>query len=394
MAARFDKHFVDEVRARTRLVDLVGRDVTLRRHGREYQGLCPFHNERTPSFTVNEEKGFYHCFGCGAHGDMFGWMEARFGLAFPEAVAELAAQAGLEVPGAEAGGAARKELTPKPPVERPGREEEEARAAREREKVHGFWRGAPRLKPGDPADFYLNKARGLERGTYIDCAALRCHPDFPYWLPGKDAGPVLAGRFPAMFAAVQGPDGRFAALHITYLEPGGAGKLDVKARGFPDGAKAKKVRGRPWGGAIRLFPAGPRTAFAEGIETALSVAQGAGVPAWAVYSLGNFAGSGRGQGAIHPERPGKRLPSRIPDMERPGFVPPAGVAEALWCEDGDSGDAHAAAAQVACGLARWTALGLTALVARPGDGMDFNDVLRGAQEARTAEGRTGKGNHG
>src|SRR3546814_5488303 len=66
--------------------------------GREYKACCPFHNEKTPSFTINDEKGFYHCFGCGAHGDAIRWMTDQRGLPFMEAVKELAAGAGMEVP--------------------------------------------------------------------------------------------------------------------------------------------------------------------------------------------------------------------------------------------------------------------------------------------------------
>nr|WP_283234560.1 DNA primase [Caenibius tardaugens] len=70
----------------------------LTRAGREWKACCPFHNEKTPSFTVNDEKGFYHCFGCGAHGDVIRWMTDQRGLSFMDAVRDLAAQAGMEVP--------------------------------------------------------------------------------------------------------------------------------------------------------------------------------------------------------------------------------------------------------------------------------------------------------
>ena len=70
----------------------------LTRKGREHLGLCPFHNEKTPSFTVSDEKSFYHCFGCGAHGDIFTFLIENDGLSFPEAVERLAAEAGLEGP--------------------------------------------------------------------------------------------------------------------------------------------------------------------------------------------------------------------------------------------------------------------------------------------------------
>ena len=90
--------FLDEIRARIGLGDVIARHVSLRRAGRELTGLCPFHNEKTPSFTVSEEKGFFHCFGCGAHGDVIGFVMRQDGLSFPEAVERLAGEAGLEVP--------------------------------------------------------------------------------------------------------------------------------------------------------------------------------------------------------------------------------------------------------------------------------------------------------
>lgn len=90
--------FLDEIRARIGLGDVIARHVSLRRAGRELKGLCPFHNEKTPSFTVSEEKGFFHCFGCGAHGDVIGFVMRQEGLSFPEAVERLAGEAGLEVP--------------------------------------------------------------------------------------------------------------------------------------------------------------------------------------------------------------------------------------------------------------------------------------------------------
>jgi DNA primase len=90
--------FLDELRARTLLSALIGRTTKLQRAGREFRACCPFHNEKTPSFYVNDEKGFYHCFGCSAHGDAIRWMTDQRGLPFMDAVKELAAAAGMEVP--------------------------------------------------------------------------------------------------------------------------------------------------------------------------------------------------------------------------------------------------------------------------------------------------------
>jgi DNA primase len=88
----------DELRARVTLSALVQRSVKLTRAGREWKGCCPFHDEKTPSFYVNDQKQFYHCFGCGAHGDAISWMVDQQGLQFMDAVKELAAMAGMEVP--------------------------------------------------------------------------------------------------------------------------------------------------------------------------------------------------------------------------------------------------------------------------------------------------------
>src|SRR6188472_257464 len=93
--------WLDELRARTLLSSVIAPSVKLIRAGREFKACCPFHNEKTPSFTVNDEKGFYHCFGCGAHGDVIRWMTDQRGLSFMDAVKELASEARMEVPRAD-----------------------------------------------------------------------------------------------------------------------------------------------------------------------------------------------------------------------------------------------------------------------------------------------------
>ncbi|MBP6012964.1 MAG: DNA primase [Alphaproteobacteria bacterium] len=99
---RFTPRFVEELRDRVRVTDVVGRKVKLVRRGRNYLGLCPFHNEKTPSFSVNAEKGFYHCFGCGVHGDIISFAMETEGLSFPEAIEKLASEAGMELPARDA----------------------------------------------------------------------------------------------------------------------------------------------------------------------------------------------------------------------------------------------------------------------------------------------------
>ena len=88
----------DEIRARLSVSQVVGRKVALKRAGREHKGLSPFKTEKTPSFTVNDQKGFYHCFASGEHGDIFTFVMKTQNLSFPEAVERLAEEAGLEMP--------------------------------------------------------------------------------------------------------------------------------------------------------------------------------------------------------------------------------------------------------------------------------------------------------
>lgn len=92
------KSFLDDLRMRVRLSDVIGARVKLTRAGREFRACCPFHNEKSPSFYVNDEKGFFHCFGCGAHGDQIGFLMRQQNLGFMDAVESLAAQAGMPVP--------------------------------------------------------------------------------------------------------------------------------------------------------------------------------------------------------------------------------------------------------------------------------------------------------
>jgi DNA primase len=96
---RFPPQFLDEIRNRISVSQVVGRFVALKQKGKgQFTGLCPFHSEKTASFSVSDTKGFYHCFGCGAHGDVVRFLTENRGLHFVDAVKELASQAGLEVP--------------------------------------------------------------------------------------------------------------------------------------------------------------------------------------------------------------------------------------------------------------------------------------------------------
>src|SRR5499427_4716732 len=95
---RFTPQFLEEIRARLPVSEVVGKRVRLKKAGKEYKGLSPFQQEKTPSFTVNDQKGFYHDFSSGKHGDIFDFVMETEGVTFPEAAERLAAMAGLSVP--------------------------------------------------------------------------------------------------------------------------------------------------------------------------------------------------------------------------------------------------------------------------------------------------------
>ena len=145
----FPDSFLDEIRARVPVSELAAKKVRLVRHRHEHKGLCPFHDEKTPSFTVNDAKGFYHCFGCESHGSVFDFLMKTEGLSFPEAVERLAAQAGLELPARSSD-----------PHERERRDERERLLAL-MEEAAGWFESQLRSGAGAAARTYL-ESRGLD----------------------------------------------------------------------------------------------------------------------------------------------------------------------------------------------------------------------------------------
>jgi DNA primase len=144
---RYGEGLLDEISRRTDIVQLVGRRIKLERKGRIFWGLCPFHKEKSPSFKVENERRTYHCFGCGAGGDVFKWLTETEGLSFPEAVQKLAGEADIELPAWSA--------------------EDEARETRKKSLYEiiglaaSFFEDQLRMRVGDTARHYL-QARGLE----------------------------------------------------------------------------------------------------------------------------------------------------------------------------------------------------------------------------------------
>ncbi len=207
----FSDQFLDEVRARAGLADVIGRRVRLQRRGREHLGLCPFHKEKTPSFTVNEEKGFYHCFGCGAHGSVFDFVMETEGLSFPEAVEKLAGEAGLEVP-------------------RDTPAEQERQRQRQTlydvaEKAAAFFERQLRMPEGRRALEYV-KSRGLD-----DTAIARFRLGF---------APDSRGQLKAALIKDGVPEGLLVACGLVIQPPGGA----ASAPGEGERASYDRFRGR------------------------------------------------------------------------------------------------------------------------------------------------------
>lgn len=146
MAGKIPQDFIDDLIARADITEVVGRRVQLKKAGREFKACCPFHDEKTPSFTVSPDKGFYHCFGCGAHGTAIGFLMEYDHMSFVEAIESLASAMGVDVPRDE--------------TDRPARRYDELFALMEH--VEKFWQAQLRDHPG--AVDYL-KQRGIDGET-------------------------------------------------------------------------------------------------------------------------------------------------------------------------------------------------------------------------------------
>lgn len=369
--SRIPDHILEAIRERLPLSELVGQSVALQRRGGNLVGLCPFHNERTPSFTVNDGRGFYHCFGCGAHGDVFRWLAENEGLDFRAAVARAGNLAGVDTgewTGPSGGHLTRAVATsvlgaPIDPAEmaekRHLREAERAAdEARIRGYALGIWRASIPIE-GTPAEAYL-RGRGLKLSRWP--VSLRFHSDLAcrQSVPGVKE-PVLVGRFPALVGAVQGPDGRIGGIWRVYLVVDGG---QVRKAGPREGVSDPKLGlGSVVGGAVRLADwrgqdgQGDLLAIAEGIETALS-ALASGVPAWASLAASRM----------------KRL-----------FVPD-GVQRRLLIADHDGTGLQAMLARAA----EWQSQGKEVRIILPvRAGEDMNDVIR-EQAAELLTARSGR----
>jgi hypothetical protein len=359
MDGRVPDGLLTEIRRRTSLVQLIGNDVVLKPAGHEMRGLCPFHKERTPSFYVIEAKGFWHCFGCGEHGDAIAWVIKTTTLNFRDAALWLACRAGIAEDGP----------TPqaRPIVQRPAAEMLEAKERARIQEARVIWgsRSDPR---GTPAERYWHGRKlSLTMPPTIGFVEYLPHP---YLWPNSVS-------YPAMVAAIQAADEdghkRVRGVHCTYLarpgEPADSKGRALAPAGSPDGRdwKSKIMRGSARGGAVRLTQAEDVMVIGEGIETSASLLQGLYDPdircahidgepvgVWAALSQTNM-------GAVW-------LPSH--------------VREVILAADGDSKipDAdnpqhHDPEAILLAAATRHRELGRNVRIARPPAGSDFNDLL-------------------
>ncbi|MCG7346598.1 CHC2 zinc finger domain-containing protein [Sphingomonas sp. ACRSK] len=243
---------VDELKERHPLSGVVGRAVKLKRAGREHQGLCPFHPEKSPSFYVNDAKGFYHCFGCSAHGDVVRFVMEREGCTFREAYRRLAND---DLP----------TWTPQ-----------------ERAKAQAEDRLEDLAKEQDARRFYADampvaetegRAYFRARGITIDLPDTVRFGMVPSWR-NKETGEWGRKR-PAIICGAQDGTGAVVGIQRIFF------KNDNPALGTKD---CKLSLGTIRGSALRLEPPGPAVILAEGPEDGLSLMQeGPGLPVWVPF---------------------------------------------------------------------------------------------------------------
>ena len=226
----------DEIRARVPLSSVAAASLKLQRAGREWKACCPFHSDRTPSFTIYADDRRFHCFGCGAEGDVLDFVQRTSGVRLIDAIEALEGGATPSL--------VRQQLPDKP-------------VADLREAARRLWALAGAIV-GTPAEAYL-RSRGIGGvlPESLRFARLR-YPD-------------EQSRRPALVAAVTTPDGELAGIQRTFLTEDGC-KADVP--------EVKLSLGRVAGGAIQLGPAAPSLVVTEGLEDGLTLAQALGRSVW------------------------------------------------------------------------------------------------------------------
>lgn len=306
---------VDDLKSRVPMSGVVGRASALKKVGREYQGLCPFHNERTPSFYVNDAKGFGHCFGCGWHGDQIKFVMEREGCDFREAYRRLAND----------------DLPTWSPAERKKAEAEDRLEDLEKEQWARRFFDASGPVAETPGRIYL-RARGItiEPPPFVRFGMI------PSWR-NKETGEWGRTR-PALVCGAQDGTGAVVGIQRIFF------KNDDPSLGVKD---CKLSLGTIRGSALRLGDAEPVIIMAEGPEDGLSIVQeGPGLPVWVPFGT-----------------------SMMPAVELPPIVRKVIIAE----QNNTAGRIAAAKSAIAI-----VDRGLEVASARPNDQFDdWNDQLRG-----------------
>ncbi|WP_419816141.1 DUF7146 domain-containing protein [Glacieibacterium sp.] len=239
----FDRIDVEAIKAQVSLRDVVARRVQLKPRGREFLGLCPFHDERTASFGISEDKGMFHCFGCGANGDVIRFVMLSEGLEFLEAARWLQ---GGDFPAVD------------PLVRQAALIRDDAERLAKIADAQALWSSAIPAA-GTPATVYA-RSRGITAPLpgSIRYARTWAWKDYD---TGK-VGPEL----PALVGAVQDVSGKVMGVQRIFLKPDGSGKADMRA--------PKRSLGQLAGCAMRLGRAAPHIVVVEGPEDGLTLAQG------------------------------------------------------------------------------------------------------------------------
>ncbi len=233
---------IPAIRAATPISTVVAQHLKLIRAGREWKACCPFHNDRTPSFTVNDEKGFYHCFGCGAHGDLLDFIQEIEQVGLRQAAERVSS-----LP-----------VNYRAPPSEPGRDTTA--------EAITIWRQAVAIQ-GTPAETYL-RSRGL---ICVLPESLR----FARLAYGK-----RGARHPCLVALAASAENLATGIQRTYLNASGTGKASVP--------KQKLSLGRIRGSAIRLAPAAAEMIVCEGLEDGLTLQQELRIATWVSAGVGNL----------------------------------------------------------------------------------------------------------
>lgn len=344
----------DLARARSRW-DVVAADVPMKRQGRELAGLCPFHTEKSPSFYINADKGFFHCFGCGAHGTTIDYVMRVRGLDFIAAMREL-----LDLPAQRPKDAA--------PIARQSAPEADRDTAAEIDRILA---GCGVVSERTPAWLYLwSRSLDPRQPELLAHPALYCHE--------------IRAPLPAIVAPIRDRDGTVTAVQRIWVSrtletAGGVGPKDSRAKL----STRKKTLGVMGDGAVRLAPAERYLGIAEGVETAIAACAEFRFPVWAVcgvHRLG-FPGHWRhsvGAGEqpdlwIDPATPPRDVEARHVD-ERPPAVWIPGDVERLFIF-GDNGDTGRTIGEFAADWYAWRyRIQAEAIFPAPQFG-DWNDQL-------------------